>query len=225
MADSNRVDEELLEEWDWETGRPTGVSVQRKRAHREGIPHEGVHLWILRTSKGFPEMLFQHRAGHKEMYPDCLDITVGGHVPFGWQGNKIQKEAREEIGISPGEEDLFDLGYFRYEERTDRLFHREFQRVYLLLDQRELDGYTFTDGEVDGMYAVRLRDLELLLVSDTSFDIEGFEGGPRFRKEASRKDFHPLLFSPSMERYMEVVMTAARELAERGTVSVSMPPP
>ena len=92
---------EMLEEWDWEAARPTGRAVRRRDAHRDGIPHEGVHLWVVRTAGGLPEVLFQRRAHGKEMYPDCLDITVGGHVPFGVHENKIQKESMEEIGLNP----------------------------------------------------------------------------------------------------------------------------
>lgn len=216
---------EMIEEWDWETARPTGRAVLRRQAHREGIPHEGVHLWVVRTSHGRVEVLFQHRAGDKELFPDCLDITVGGHVTYGTARNKIQKEAYEEMGITPEEEDLVDLGYFRYEERDERHFHREFQRVYLLLDQRELDGYVFTDGEVIGVCAVPLDDLERLLLADFTFTAEAYDGKAPFERRLSRRDFHPLLFAPSMKEYMGVVFRAVRELAERGVVTARMPSP
>lgn len=217
--------EEMLEAWDWNLALPTGEAVPRKKAHREGIPHEGVHLWVIRISEGRPEILFQHRASLKDTYPDCLDITVGGHVPFQKEENKIQKEAFEEIGISPPEEELMDLGYYRYEEINEVMFHREFQRVYLCRDDRPLDGYRFNDGEVDGIYGVPLEDLARLLNGDHVFSIEGFDGKRMLRREVSRRDFHPLLFSPSMEIYMEVVLGAVKELVENGSVSARMPSP
>ncbi len=225
MTEGLTVGDEMLEEWDWESARPAGRAVSRKKAHREGIAHEGVHLWIVRNSKGSPEILFQNRAADKELYPGVLDITVGGHVLFGQQGGKIQKEANEEIGINPSDEELVDLGYFRYEEKNETLFHREFQRVYLLADERELAGYRFNDGEVDGIFAVPLRELELLMRTDRSFEIEGFDGARSTKRSVRRADFHPLLFAPSMERYMEVVLLAVHELLERGRVSSRMPPP
>ena len=51
------------------------------------------------------------------MYPDCLDIIVGSHVPY-VKEKKIQKESFEEISITPSEDELINLGYYRYEEIT-----------------------------------------------------------------------------------------------------------
>ena len=223
MADHEKKIEEILEEWDWEKAIPTGKTVTRFRAHREGIAHEGVHLWVIRLTKKYPEILFQHRAKQKESYPDCLDITVGGHVPFGVCENKIQKESFEEIGISPDNEELVDLGYYRYEEIIGILFHREIQRVYILVDNRPLDDYRFIDGEVDGIYAVQLKDLELLLLEDFTFSVEGYDGKNIIQKEVSRKDFHPLLFSPTMVEYMKVVIEGVKEIALNGVVKRKMP--
>lgn len=213
---------EILEVWDWETAKPTGRPVRRDLSHREGIPHEGVHLWVIRTSGPEIEVLFQHRAPHKKMHPDCLDITVGGHVPFGLTERKIHKEAMEEIGIIPDDDHMVDLGYFRYEEIDHELIHREFQHVYLLLDNRPLKKYSFTDGEVIGIYAVPLKKLDRLLREDRSFVITGYNGTHVVSKEVSRRDFHPLLFSPIMKDYMQVVLQAGREFASGREITAHM---
>src|SRR3990172_8254763 len=97
MQNNTTSPPELLEAWDWENGLPTGEPITRDAAHRNGIPHEAVHLWIVRNSLSEPELLFQLRAAHKENYPDFLDITVGGHVPYGYCGNKILKEDRKSV--------------------------------------------------------------------------------------------------------------------------------
>jgi isopentenyldiphosphate isomerase len=221
---NNNSSVEYIEEWDWEKAVPTGRSVERKRAHKDGISHEGVHLWVIRLTDS-QELLFQHRAAHKDMYPDCLDITVGGHVPFGKYENKIQKESFEEIGIDPPNKDLIDLGYYKYEEKSKDLFHREFQRVYLLIDNRPLDQYRFVDGEVDGIFAVKLSDLEHLLVNDFTFKAEGYEHGGLIVKVISRKDFHPLLFVDSMKEYMRILIHAVIETSDNKKVTVKMPLP
>ncbi len=188
---TNKETEEMIEEWDWDKAEPTGRSVSRKLAHKTGIPHEGVHLWVVRTVGGFPELLFQYRAKQKKLYPDCLDITVGGHVPFGKTNNKIQKESYEEIGISPSDEDLVDLGYYKYEEIERDMIHREFQRVYLLIDNRPLDEYKFIDGEVEGIYAFALEDIELLFKGKNVIDAELYDGENILKKKSLGKNFIP----------------------------------
>jgi len=215
--------DELLEAWDWKTGKATGVSVKRGDSYRYGIPHEGVHLWIVRKAVSDPEILFQQRAKSKALYPDCLDITVGGHVTFGLVSGKIQKEAMEEIGIEINDSALIDLGYYRFEEKTDIYHHREFQHVYLLSDERPLDSYRFNDGEVAGIYAIPSSFLESLLVKDSFLAVKGFNGQEPEERTVSRKDFHPMLFDKRMELYMSVVIKAARELILTGKVTISLP--
>lgn len=213
--------EEILEEWDWEKGTPTGKPVARSIAHTQGIAHEGVHLWVVRDSPQ-QEILFQMRASHKDMYPDFLDISVGGHVPFGLTSNKIQKEAYEEIGITFDEGQLIDLGYYKYEEINDILFHREFQRVYLLLSNNPLSSYSFNDNEVSSIYAVPLEYCKDLFFTDYPLQVEVFDGKNLFIASISKKDFHPLLFAPSMTRYMEILFIAIDELFTTGRVTTTM---
>jgi len=220
---------ELLEAWDWLSGRPTGVSITRGESYRTGTPHEGVHLWIARKSGDDVEILFQHRAKNKALYPDYLDITVGGHVTFNPDSQnkenegKIKKEAMEEIGISIKESGLTDLGYCRFEEKTDDYHHREFQHVYLHADQRSLDSYKFTDGEVIGLYAVPSLFLESIMLKDSSMEVEGFDGVKIIKRTLSRKDFHPMIFDKRMKLYMSVVIKGVRELVLTGNVTVKMP--
>ncbi len=217
---------ELLEAWDWETGKPAGVSITRGESYRTGTPHEGVHLWIGRNTGEDVEILFQHRAKDKALYPDCLDITVGGHVPFGEDKDnrsKIGKEAMEEIGILLDDVELVDLGYCRFEEKTEDYHHREFQHVYILADQRPLDAYCFNDGEVIGLYAVPSLFVEMLMMEDNFRIVDGFNGQTIIKKFLSRKDFHPMLFNGRMRVYMSIVIRAIRELVKTGKVTVKMP--
>ncbi len=223
MQNNSTITTEILEVWDWETGLPTGDSVARDVAHRDGIPHEAVHLWILRNVHMQPEILFQLRAPHKENYPNCLDITVGGHVPYGFAGNKVLKETREEVGIIPDEKELTDLGWYRYEEHTGALFQRELQHIYILRDDRDLFQYHFSDSEVTGIYAVGLGDLIKILSADITIEVLGFNGREPVRKSITRSDFHPQLFHRSMKTYMQVITWAAADLSVGGPVTMRMP--
>jgi isopentenyldiphosphate isomerase len=214
---------EILEVWDWENGLPTGESIGRDEAHLNGTPHEAVHLWILRTAGGRPGLLFQLRAPHKQNYPDCLDITVGGHVPYGIGGSKIVKEAREELGFDPDPQGLIDLGWYRYEEKNDGLFQRELQHIYMINDNRGLDAYRFMDGEVTGIFEAPLDDVLKILAGGGPVEVHGFTGSAMIVKTVGRGDFHPQLFHQSMETYMRVVLQASGELASSGRVTARMP--
>ncbi len=213
--------EEMLEEWDWEKGTPTGKSIPRSVVHKYGIAHEGVHLWIVR-SKPVAQIVFQKRAPHKDMYPGYLDITVGGHVPYGLTTNKIQKEAYEEVGIVPDDNTLIDLGYFRYEEKNANLFHREFQRVYLYMSNEALTAYSFNDNEVSAAYAIPVDYCKALFTDDYPMEVESYNGHQLLSTVVSKNNFHPLLFAPSMSHYMDVLFTAIDQLLQTGTVTIRM---
>ena len=57
--------QELLDIVD-EYGNPTGQTVDRKKAHAEGIMHRTSHVWILRKKDGRVEILLQMRSKIKD---------------------------------------------------------------------------------------------------------------------------------------------------------------
>lgn len=205
--------EELLEIWDWETGRPTGKSVPRSRSHREGVPHEGVHLWLYEPSAEGVRIILQRRALSKDLFPGYLDISVGGHVPFGYAGNPVAKEAMEELGIVVGPAALTDLGYFRYEEDVPamNLRHREFQHVWIAASPVPLDGFRFNDGEVDAVCSLRLDDFERILAGAPGADAWYSTGKGILERFVARDEFHPLFFTGAMDAAIRAVIGAIRK--------------
>ncbi len=216
--------QEILEIWDWQTAQPTGKTVERNQAHVQSIPHECVHLWLFRVVDGVIELIFQERAATKDNYPNCLDISVAGHVPFGLEEGKVAKEAEEELGIEIDESALIHLGIFRYEEQEEKYFQREFQQVYLLQEDRPLDCYVFQDGEVSGVAFVKLDDLQKLLAAEHNMTIEIYHGNSIITRNVSRRDFHPLLFSENMRIYMKTLFKALHEYIETGEVKSKLVP-
>ena len=45
-----------------ENGEPTGDTVERSRAHREGIRHRTAHVWLVRIRDGRAQILLQKRS-------------------------------------------------------------------------------------------------------------------------------------------------------------------
>ncbi len=206
-----KTKQEFIEEWDWLTGKPLGKPVDRFVAHREGIPHEGVHLWIYKIIAGDIWILLQKRSSQKDLYPSVLDISVGGHVPFGLNSGKIQKEASEELGIDVHDEELTDLGYFRYEEIIPQidLFHREFQHIWIMNSDIEINNYSFSDGEVEAVCFIRLNDfISVLSGKLTCAESLYYDGKNVYMKNIDLEEFHPLFFSPGMKEYLTLVIDA-----------------
>jgi isopentenyldiphosphate isomerase len=213
------MSDELIEVWDWNTGKPAGLAVSRDEAHRNGIPHEGVHLWIVSVIDAIPHLLLQRRAANKEFYPGYFDITVGGHVLFGQTEGKLEKEAREELGIDLNGKECIDLGYFRYEEVIPEfsLFHREFQHIWLMFSDQPLESYVFYDNEVDALAAIPYSLFKKLLFKGKSTFAYFFDGKETVKKVIPKEDLHPLFFTGPMAGYMRyLVKEIDKALMQKG---------
>lgn len=101
-------------------------------------------------------VLLQRRAATKDLEPGKLDVSVGGHYRAGELFLDAIREAEEELGLSfrPGQ--LEYLGTAKSERHYPRMepprIDREFQEVYVGLDDRPLDEYRLPPAEVDTVY-------------------------------------------------------------------------
>lgn len=120
-----------------ENGNPTGQTVERSKAHREGVRHRTSHVWLLRKKDGEFEILLQKRCEDKDSFPGCYDISSAGHIPAGvdFKPSAI-RELKEELGVDASENELIYCG-----DRIiiyDEIFHgvpfhdRQFSRVFAL---------------------------------------------------------------------------------------------
>ena len=64
-------------------GVPTGDTVSREQAHREGIRHRTSHVWLARYRDESVWLLLQRRSEDKDSHPGLLDISSAGHIPAG----------------------------------------------------------------------------------------------------------------------------------------------
>ena len=118
-------------------GVPTGETVERAYAHRNGIMHRTSHVWIYARENGKTYLLLQKRCLSKDSYPGCYDISSAGHIPAGVDFvPSALRELEEELGIVAEEEELLFCG-LRYVE-ADAKFH----------------GIPYHDRQVSGVYAL-----------------------------------------------------------------------
>lgn len=143
---------ELLDIVD-ERGVPTGETVERERAHAEGLLHRTAHVWLVRKRAGRLQILLQKRSGEKDSYPGCYDISSAGHIPAGTDFiPSAIRELGEELGVMAREEQFIFCGQRLL--AYDRVFHgkpfhdRQASNVYALWMDREPEEFTLQKEEV-----------------------------------------------------------------------------
>ena len=149
-----------------ERGQPTGETVERERAHREGILHRTAHIWILREKDGKKQILLQKRSRDKDSFPGLYDTSSAGHIPAGVDFvPSALRELEEELGIRADASQLREIGFFRiqYEKPFHgRLFRdNEYSRVYLYREPVEISALRLQASEVE---EVRWFDLDEALL-------------------------------------------------------------
>lgn len=84
-------------------------SIARKVAHETpGVYYRTVYVLVINEKD---EVLIQKRSATKDLYPNCWDLSVGGHVNFGKTYPEIAaREVGEELGLNVTEEDLMLKG-------------------------------------------------------------------------------------------------------------------
>ena len=138
-------------------GNPTGQTVDRETAHREGILHRTSHVWIYRFRQGRPQLLLQKRCGTKDSFPGCYDISSAGHIPAG-DGfrQSALRELREELGVEAGADDLVSCGlrYICWDDSFHgKPFHdRQVSEVFVLLLQDYEEGdFSLQETELESV--------------------------------------------------------------------------
>lgn len=145
-------DDELLDILD-ESGSVTGETRPREEVHRSGDWHRVFHLWIVRDNG---TLLLQRRSRHKDLEPNKVDVTVGGHLRAGESVFDAVREVEEEIGLEVQPERLVHLGSWRSERSYPEARDREFQEVFALICDWPLDRYSLDCQEVYILYELPL---------------------------------------------------------------------
>ena len=145
-----------------EAGRPTGQTVSRDEAHREGLRHRTAHVWVVRRGEHGWDVLLQKRSMEKDSFPGLYDTSSAGHIPAGSEPlESALRELGEELGLAAAPEQLRFVGQFHI--RYDREFHgrpfrdNEVTWVYVYHGPVDAASLTLQAAEVD---EVRWFDLE-----------------------------------------------------------------
>ena len=148
---------ELLDIYD-ENLSHLGVK-ERGAVHRDGDWHRVFHCWVIyRDTIGRDFMVLQKRGPDKDIFPNMLDVSVGGHYEAGETIADGVREIREELGIDVAFDDLIPVGIRVTVALFDGLIDREFADNFLLVKDAGIREYDYQREEVAGLVAFAIDD-------------------------------------------------------------------
>ncbi len=138
-----------------EYGKPTGQSCLKSEAHRKGLLHPTVHVWLY-TQSG--KILIQQRGKFKKTHPLLWDVSVAGHIA---SGEKIEvaalREVQEEIGLQIEEADLEPIGTFKeIRKHAADFVDAELHHLFLVELKEPLSALTKQETEVEALDLIPL---------------------------------------------------------------------
>lgn len=148
-----------------ENGIPTGETISRSEAHKDGIRHRTAHIWVARKTASGWDVLLQKRAMNKDSFPGRLDTSSSGHIQAGDEPlESAIRELGEELGIAATPEQLQFAGLFKVDyakEFHGKLFKdNEVAYVYVYLESVDETSLVLQKEELD---SVEWYDLEEVL--------------------------------------------------------------
>jgi isopentenyldiphosphate isomerase len=139
-----------------ENGIPTGKTVERVKAHEEGIRHRTAHVWIVRKVDGRTQILLQKRCKSKDSFPGCYDISSAGHIPAGADYiSSALRELKEELGVSVDAKELKDCGMHKLDVNAEfygkPFIDRQISKVYLLNLDWDETAFSVQEEEIESV--------------------------------------------------------------------------
>ncbi len=132
---------------------------ERDIIHRDGLLHQEINIHFYTPQA---ELIYQHRAKDKDMWPDKLDATVGGHVEIGQSYEEAAiAEAKEETGlnIDPNKLELVDVVRYNVKEEATGNVNNIFQAIYLYEYNGEVSDLTIEEGKASGFEVWKIDDI------------------------------------------------------------------
>lgn len=144
-------------------GIPTGESVLKSEAHKNGWYHNTIHLWLYTADN---QILLQQRSHKKAIYPLLWDVSVAGHIDSGETFIEAAiRETKEEIGLQLKPKDLMKIGTHLHKSSYNNgaIRDNEFHQIYISKLNTELDKLTPQENEVEALKLVSFKAFENLL--------------------------------------------------------------
>ena len=129
------------------TGEVTGETISKKEAHKTGVWHGSVHIWIISEDK--KRILLQKRCADKDLFPNMWDISVGGHISAGEDSLvSAKRELSEELGLNPDEFNFLYVDKIKEKFEYKDILSNEFVTIYKIVSDVNIDNLVLQQEEV-----------------------------------------------------------------------------
>ncbi len=154
----------------------------RSEIHTKGLLHREIHVWIITSDN---KIVFQKRSSTKDLAPNLLDASAGGHVDIGETPlSAALRELEEESGIRVKASEINFL-YKKIKKSFDsktETCNNALRYIYSYRYNGKLSDLKLEMGESDGFVSYSISELEQL-------------------SEEEKKKFMPLVVS---DEYIEI---------------------
>jgi isopentenyl-diphosphate delta-isomerase type 1 len=151
-----------------EDGTQTGNTAPREQAHKEGLWHLSVHVWLINEDK---QILIQKRSENKDSFPGMWDISCGGHVVAGDRSFRtVIKEVFEELGIILFPADVKFIKSLKKKSISNngKFIDHEINDVFIVkCREKDLDKFIIQTEELSEVKWINLEELKTF---STDFD-------------------------------------------------------
>jgi isopentenyl-diphosphate delta-isomerase len=150
-------------------GNLTGASIMKFEAHRLGVWHSCIHVWLY-TDDG--EVLIQKRVADKDTFPDKWDVSVAGHIGAGESAlDAAQRELSEELGVEIALKQLQEIGSYASDiQHSEILIDREFHYIYIAKLHKKVDEIVLQSEEVSEVKLISISDFKQELSAKNKLD-------------------------------------------------------
>ena len=165
--------------------------------HLAGDWHRVFHCQITTVRDGVPSLILQRRSQLKAAFPGLLDLSAAGHLAAGESPADGVRELEEELGVVADPNDLVLLGERRLvDDSGEGQLNKELTSVFILRDDRPLDGYVLQTSEVDAVFDAPISGLLQLFAGDLdTIELSGVQ-------HAGSPDAYPVSSSANLEDFV-----------------------
>ena len=140
-----------------EKGEYTNKIETREVCHSKGLWHKAVAVFIINSNN---QVLLQKRSPYKKLWPNCWDITAGGHVfagEFGFQA--IIREIKEELGLTIEKNDILFIGSSISTNVKGNIINNHFNEYYIINKDIDISNLILQEEEVSEVKWVEKNDI------------------------------------------------------------------